>query len=441
MIEADSIDHHYIENYTENFSEFVSQCQQLSWKTIEENTGLIQRDIQTIAVVYAQSNTTVFSWGMGITHHLNGVDNVEAIANLALLRGMIGKVGAGLLPLRGHSNVQGIGTVGVKPELNAKLIQAIEQEFSVSLPKDKGLDTLACLRSADAGDIETALIMGGNLFEASPNTHWCEQALDKISCKIYLTTTLNRGHVFANDNSESLILPVMARDEEHQATTQESMFNFVRLSDGGIERLDNVRSETDCLVSIAKGIFQDINHIDFSVFESHQHIRQKLADFIPTLAFLSDIDENKQEQAVTGRVLHAPVFPTKTSKASFKITEKNVSNTQDEAYNFTLASIRSEGQFNSIIYEVHDSYRNNASRDSLLINKKDAENLALKSGQRVNVSSAHGEMRGLKIVFFDLPSSSVMAYYPEANVLTGLTVDPRSQTPNFKSIAVNIEPA
>ena len=428
-------DNSFITQCTEDFTAFKEQCERLSWQSIEQNTGLTQEDIEAVAQVYAESESSVFSWGMGITHHLNGVENVEAIANLALLRGMIGKPGAGLLPLRGHSNVQGIGTVGVKPELSPAMCKAIEADLNIVLPEQKGLDTLACLRVAHEGEMNTALIMGGNLFEASPNTAWANQALDNIDCKIYLTTTLNRGHVFANSHSESIIFPVMARDEEKQATTQESMFNFVRLSDGGIDRLDNVRSETDILVTLAQSLFSDTK-VDFSVFSSHKNIREKIAAFIPSLSFLSSIDETKHEQSVEGRVLHTPIFPRASQKACFTIKKNKVAL---DAKALTLATIRSEGQFNSIIYEEQDSYRHNAPRDALLISQPSAESLGLKEGQRVMVNSEHGEMRGLQIIYFDLPAMNVMAYYPEANVLTGLTVDPRSQTPNFKSIQVEIQ--
>ena len=174
---------------------------------------------------------------MGLTHHQHGVANVEYISNLALLRGMIAKPFAGLLPLRGHSNVQGIGTIGVKPVLADEVLRNIEKQLGLALPDKKdspGLDTLACLEAADRGEIDAALIMGGNLFQATPNSVWAEQAFDKIACKVYLTTTLNKGHVHGIDNSEAIILPVAARDEEPEPTTQESMFNFVRYSEGGL---------------------------------------------------------------------------------------------------------------------------------------------------------------------------------------------------------------
>ena len=183
--------------------------------------------------------------------HTHGVENIEALANLALLRGMVGKPGAGLLPLRGHSNVQGIGTIGVKPVLADDIVAAIEDHFGVSLPKRAGLDTMACMQAAARGDMQTALIMGGNLLASNPDTDWAARALARINTRIFLTTTLNRGHVADMGRGEVLVLPVTARDEEWQPTTQESMFNYVRLSDGGINRLDNVKPETWILAEIA----------------------------------------------------------------------------------------------------------------------------------------------------------------------------------------------
>ena len=206
---------------------------------------------------------------MGITHHLHGVENVEAIANLALLRGMIGKPAAGLLPLRGHSNVQGIGTIGVKPVLPEDVFQQLEQTLGVQLPTATGMDTLACLQAAHDGAIDAALMMGGNLFSATPHTTWARAALDRIGFKVFMTTTLNRGHVTGIETSESLVLPVTARDEEWQATTQESMFNYVRLSDGGIKRLSNIRPEVSILCEFGKRLLPNCP-LDFEEFQQHQ---------------------------------------------------------------------------------------------------------------------------------------------------------------------------
>jgi len=214
LLAAEQIDQEFVAEHTVGFVEYRQQLESSSWDELSACSGLAREAIECVAGRYARATKAVFAWGMGITHHVHGVENVEAIANLALLRGMIGKPHAGLLPLRGHSNVQGIGTIGVKPVLSQHVFDAMERELGIVLPRSPGLDTLACLTRAHEGHIRTALIMGGNLYEATPDAQWAEQAMDRIDCKIFLTTTLNRGHIHGLDNSEAFIFPVTARDEE-----------------------------------------------------------------------------------------------------------------------------------------------------------------------------------------------------------------------------------
>jgi len=439
LIETDEIDKNYIENYTENFDVFLNDIKDTSWQTICEATSVTETAIRKISDAYSKSNHTVFAWGMGITHHLNGVENVEAIANLALLRGMIGKPAAGLLPLRGHSNVQGIGTVGVKPVLAEDVFTQIETTFNVKLPREAGMDTLACLDAAFDKKIDAALLMGGNLFSATPNSEWAQQALDRIGFKAFMTTTLNRGHVVGMETSEALILPVSARDEEWQPTTQESMFNYVRLSDGGITRLSKVRPEVTILCDLAQKLLPHIP-IDFSKFKQHNTIRAAIAATIPGMSELRDIGDTKQEFTIKNRLLDQPEFNTKNGKAKFLVSAEPAKTTTNE-FPFLLASIRSEGQFNSIIYEESDSYRGTDTRWSVLMNADDIAELKINAKDDVNIKSPFGEMQKVKVFAFDLPRGNVMAYYPEANILIGTTNDPRSKTPAFKSVAVNIEAA
>jgi molybdopterin-dependent oxidoreductase alpha subunit len=428
----------FIAQYTRNFDAYLTDIEKTSWYEIEAITGLTQAEIETVADVYAKSENAVFAWGMGMTHHLHGVDNVEAIANLAMLRGMLGKPGAGLLPLRGHSNIQGVGTVGVKPVLAEDVFTAIESELSITLPRNKGMDTMACLQAAERGDIDNALMLGGNLYAASPDSHWAEKSLDNIPFKVFLTTTLNQGHVHGCDNSESIIFPVLARDEEHDPTSQESMFNYVRLSDGGIDRLDNLRSEVDILSDIGMGVV-DKNQFDFSTFKKHTTIRHAIAKSIPGMQDLADIDVAKKEFFIRNRIKHTPEFNMPDNRAVFIVNPHDHPEERKAKHAFTLMSIRSEGQFNSIIYEERDSYRNTMHRHSVLMNEDDMLTLGIKEKDKVTLRSDTGEMRNLDVVAFDLPRGNIAAYYPEANVLVGQTVDQRSRTPAFKSVPVSVE--
>ncbi len=439
VLELGGEDGAFINAYCHGFDEWRSAVAATTWDEIVDLTGVARDAIMRVARAYAEATNAVFAWGMGITHHLNGVANVEAIANLALMRGMIGKPNAGLLPLRGHSNVQGIGTIGVKPVLSADVIERIEAQYGQVLPREKGLDTLACLTAAARGEMDAALIMGGNLFEATPDTGFADKAMSSIGLKVFLTTTLNRGHVHGLGDGEVLILPVTARDEEWQPTTQESMFNYVRLSDGGIRRLANVRPETHIIADLAAAMLPEAR-FDFSVFKQHATTREAIGAIVRGMAALKDIDVAKRQFHIQGRVLHQPHFGGESGKAQFRVTPLPELSLPDRA-TLRLATMRSEGQFNTIVYEETDSYRRRAGRRSVFLSAGDIAGFGLVDGQVVDVCSAHGRMTGATVVAFDLPRGSALAYFPEANVLVGTEVDSRSRTPAFKSVPVWIERA
>jgi anaerobic selenocysteine-containing dehydrogenase len=273
-------------------------------------------------------------------------------------------------------------------------------------------------------------MMGGNLWGATPDAAFATRALGAIGFKLYLTTTLNRGHVNGLGDGEVIVLPVTARDEEWSPTTQESMFNFVRLSDGGIRRLDNVRPETVILCDLATKLLPD-SPIDFAAFKHHPKVRAAIAATVPGMEELASIDVAKREFHVRGRIMHEP-----PKGARFVVTP--IPPRAPET--LTLATVRSEGQFNTMIYEERDAYRHGAPRDAIFLNRDDMAAFGLIAGQGLTVVSASGRMAG-KAHPFDLPHGSAMAYFPEANVLAGTAVDARSRTPAFKSIPVRIEVA
>ncbi len=433
VVEAGGFDEAFIEAHTEGFAAFCDDVKALDWAAVERVSGLDRKEIERIAKLYMKAKSAVFAWGMGVTHHVHGVENVEAIVNLALLRGMMGRPHAGLLPLRGHSNVQGIGTIGVKPVLADEVLARMEETLGVDLPRSEGMDTMACMQAADRGEIDAALVMGGNLYAANPNSAWAEEALGRIGFKLFLTTTLNRGHVCGLGDGESLVLPVTARDEEWEPTTQESMFNYVRLSDGGVHRLDGVRPETNILAELGERLMPD-SPIDFAAFKQHRRVREAIAATVPGMEALADIDVAKREFHINNRILHQPQFATPSGRARFRVVETPGS-AEGEAP-FTLSTVRSEGQFNSIVYEERDSYRGTQTRWCVMMNADDMRDLNVEPGGRANLRSRHGVMEGVTVYSYDLPRGDALAYYPEANVLTGTEVDPRSRTPSFKSTPV-----
>ncbi|SOE23598.1 oxidoreductase alpha (molybdopterin) subunit [Spirosomataceae bacterium TFI 002] len=432
VLEQGAEDKAFVKNNCENFDIFKTKVNDLSWEEIVSNSQISKAEIIKAAELYIQGKNVVFTWAMGITHHQHGVENVEAIVNLAMLRGMLGRENAGLLPLRGHSNVQGIGTVGVTPVLKGKIFENIEEKLGIKLPTTVGWDTMKCMEEADKGNVDVAFILGGNLYASNPNLNFAKKALDNIPFKVFLNTTLNEGHIQGIEG-ESLILPVLTRDEEAQRTTQESMFNFVRWSDGGIERIKNAKSEVEIIATIAKDVVPKTK-LDFAAYLDHKNIRNAIAVTIPGFEKLSNDNE---EFHISGRIKHNAIFDTPSGKAIFKFN--GLPKAPENKDSFTLMSVRSEGQFNSIVYEEDDAWRGTTHRNVILMNPEDIAAKGLKDGDSINVKSKAGEIKNFEAFAFNISRGSVLGYYPETNFLVGSEVDPRSRTPAFKATEVWIE--
>ena len=439
VLEANGQDNAYIEAHVNGFDAYRCHLQSLDWEQLCQECGVSETQIREIAQLTYTAKNAVISWGMGITHHSHGVENVEAISNLALLCGMIGHPGSGLLPLRGHSNVQGVGSMGVTPALKEKVFASIEEHLGVSLPTDEGMDTLACMRAAHDGKIDFAFLLGGNLYAANPDAAFADSALAAIPFKVQISSTLNLSHIHGI-GEESIVLPIRVRDEETQSTTQESMFNYVRLSDGGFERIEGLRSEVELISTIAANVIAK-DTLDFAAFAQHQEIRKTIANVIPGYSDLEQIGSNKQEFHVGGRLLATPHFDTPDQRANFRIPllSKSSSARPNRGSEYTLTSVRSEGQFNTIIYNDNDVYRSQTSRKIVLMNPLDMSAEGLTENEQVCLSNATGKMSALQVKPFDIRQGNLMTYFPEANVLIPLTSDPRSHTPSFKAVTVKIE--
>jgi molybdopterin-dependent oxidoreductase alpha subunit len=437
LLQNNAIDEQFITQYTDGFDAFIKDIEKTGWDEIEQHAGIAKDSIEQVAQLYARSEKAILAWGMGLTQHQFGVGNIQYIVNLALLRGMIGKKGAGLLPLRGHSNIQGMGSMGVTPALKAKVFEQLSNNLSLNLPTVKGLDTLACLEAAHQGNMDLAFMLGGNLYGASPNANWTKAALDNIPLKIYLTPTLNAGHVNGTAG-DLLIFPVRVRDEEQQATTQESMFNYIRMSDGQIERHPTLMSEVDIVVDIASQVV-DKRSLDFSSFKQHKNIRQAIAAVIPGFDAMENMDETKAEFQIDGRTLYSPQFATANGKARFSVHPHQRTQGLPDNH-FMMMTGRSEGQFNTIVFEEEDPYRGQTERWIVMMNATDMQRLNLTEGMLVTLRNATGRMSGVKVRAFDIRKGCILTYYPEANVLVPNTTDPQSRTPAFKSVLVEIVP-
>ena len=430
------LDPDFITNHTRNYAEVEEDVKAESWQTLESTSGISREEVEKTARIYSKSKNTVFAWAMGITHHAFGVDNVQAIVNLALMRGMVGKKYAGLLPLRGHSNVQGIGSIGFTPKLKKAVLDNLESKFPMTLPTKPGLDTLGCVEAANKGEFEFAWNLGGNLYGSNPDSRFAQTALSKIGFSLFLNTTLNQGH-FLGRGQTSLILPVVARDEEPEPTTQESMFSYIRLSDGGLQRYSGPRSEVKIIAEIARRVLED-SPLPWKSLSETGNIREIIGTIIPGFEQLKNIDRTGKEFHIDGRILHTPQFPHPDGKASFKVcpipaVRRNKENS------FILMTVRSEGQFNTVVYEPDDRYRGVSSRNVVLINEEDIKRIGSKEGDLVTIKNDTGIMAGQKLQAYPIKTGNIMMYYPESNVLVPRQFDPQSKTPSFKSIEVFLE--
>ena len=435
LIKTRHVDNDFINNFTEGFKDFSVNIEKLSWEEIEKSSGLKRPMIEMIGNYYVKSNNAIFSWCMGITHHHHGTATVQNIVNLALLRGMVGKRHAGLLPIRGHSNVQGIGSMGATPELKKEIFDRLSN-MGISLPSKKGYDTLACIEAAAKNKIDFAFCLGGNLYGSNPDSDRTSDAISKIKNIVYVSTTLNTGHVMGI-GKETLILPTFTRDEEYQSTTQESMFNFVRMSSGGNRQIKNLRSEVEIIAEIGSRVLGDSGLFSWSKLKNHQSIRKLISKIIPGFKLINNIEMTKKEFHISNRLLHTPKFQTESGKAQFiyHMIPKLRKLKENE---FILLSVRSEGQFNTVVYEENDLYRGQNQRNVVLLNANDMESLGLKNNEKVVVQNEIGKIEKIIAKPFSVKKGAALMYFPEANSLISQVVDPLSRTPGFKSTIISI---
>jgi anaerobic selenocysteine-containing dehydrogenase len=292
------------------------------------------------------------------------------------------------------------------------------------------------MTAADEGGIRAAFLLGGNLVASNPDRVWAAAALRKIPFTVSVSTKLNEGHVHGRGQT-AVILPALARDEEAQMTTQESMFNYVRVSDGGTASVPGeMRSEVEILASLAERILPD-GRFDWGSLRSHRALRESIARCVPGYGAIRDVDGSKREFEIEGRTFHETRFATGDGRASFQRVAAPRSRPPDAT--LRLMTLRSEGQFNTVVYDEEDLYRGNTRRDVLMMSEQDVRALETAEGRRVLVESAAGSMV-LRVAIVDIRPGNVAAYYPEGNVLVERRIDPRSKTPAFKSVDVRVRP-
>lgn len=435
LIEKRRVDNEFIDNNTEGASEVLDYARNADWPNLVAHSGTTKEEMEVCADIIYDSKRTIFAWAMGLTHHASGVDNVLAVCNLAIATGNVGKQGAGLLPIRGHSNVQGIGSVGVAPALQDSVRKSLEAIYSTKISETPGLDTHAMIEACGKGQLDFLFALGGNLWGSNPDSNWAKESMARAKTIVYLSTKLNPGH-FHGKGETTIILPVLARDEEPQTTTQESMFNFIRLSEGGTPNVQGqMKAESEVICDIANRVLGK-NPFDWTGLRDHKKVREIIAKTIPGWQELATIDDTKKEFTITGRVYHTPKFNTKTGKALMHPTPLP----EPIKEGLALITLRSEGQFNTVVYDEYDFYRGIPHRFCILISEADANRLKVKDGQRVAVRGEAGRMENIEVVIGKIRQGAVAMFYPESNILIKANIDARSKTPAFKSAPVWIEP-
>ena len=402
LMDRNQVNLEEIKNETsyDNFKNFIAK---LSWELIENRSGVSRHEIGLICDLYHSSESTVFSWGMGLTHHANGTDNIEAIINLAILRNMTEGRGKGLLPLRWHDNAPQLPFMGFDPLTKKRIFNSFQETYG-KFSEYKGKDTLSCMQAAHRGDIEFTFLLGGNLFSVNPDREFSKLALNRIPFKVMVNSTLNETNLFGIDN-ENLILPFRGEDKS--------------------ESVLGIRTETEIIADIAERSIER-EGLSFECFNKNNDIRISVLELLPEL-LMNDGDDSNDPNAGHETTQCKFMIPTQTS---WKIKSRSNS--------FNLSSVRSEGQFNTMIYDEADVFRNQKSRDVLYMNAKDIKKLGLSNGSLVDVKSETGSLKKVKLAKFDIKPGNVMTYMPEANILIPQNNDERSKTPSFKSVSVTI---
>jgi len=451
LLESGHVDHDFVDRHTVGFEAWAQHLKDLDWDAVGRATGLSRADIETAAQMFRESSRTITCWAMGITQHRNAVATIKEITNLALLQGNIGKPGAGLCPVRGHSNVQGDRTMGIWERPRPEFLDALRDEFGFEPPREHGFDTVESIRRLRDGDVKVFFGLGGNFTRAAPDTEVTEQAMRGAALTVHVSTKLNRSHVVPG--REALILPTLGRTEKdrtggrEQRVTVEDSMSAVHASRGPLAPASpHLRSEVDIVCSLALATLGDRFSLPWQEFrDDYTEIRRRIARVVPGC---EAYDEKVDRPG--GFVLpHPPrdsrTFPTKENKAVFSVSPIDVLHVPDGR--LLLQTLRSHDQFNTTIYGLDDRYRGvSGGRRVVFVHPDDIEAFGLEDGQVVDLVSEwqDGSERradAFRVVPYEQPRGCAAAYYPETNPLVPLdSTAVGSNCPTSKSVIVRLVP-
>lgn len=440
-------DHAFINEYTTGYEEFLKELEATSWDDILTSSGLEMSQIVESAEMFAAADRVITCWAMGVTQHKNSVAVIQDIANLHFLRGQIGKPGAGLCPVRGHSNVQGDRTMGIWERPYEPFIQALEKEFKFTASRVHGFNAVNAISAMAGGRAKTFFAMGGNFLSAAPDTDVVFDGLKSCKLTAYVVTKLNRSMVATGD--VSLILPCLGRSEIDiqasgpQFVTTESTMSNVQVSEGILKPAsEHLRSEPWIVARMAKTVLGDRSTVDWDAMAgNYDNIRDSIERTISGFE-----NYNARVRVPGGFYLPNPprerVFNTATGKATFFGNKLDTIKVPDGC--LLLSSIRSHSQYNSTVYENIDRYRGiHGGRRVILMNKDDIADRNLKQGSVVDITGhwEDGERHIYKfiVVPYPIPKGCAAAYYPEMNPLVPLNSNAiGSMQPASKSVVISL---
>jgi molybdopterin-dependent oxidoreductase alpha subunit len=442
--------HDFIEQQTEGFEEFARDIREESWDRILQNSGLSRDLIREAARIAMASERMICSWAMGITQHKNGVANVQSIVNFALLRGQIGRRGAGICPVRGHSNVQGDRTVGIWEQMSPEFLKALGKEFNFSPPEKHGFDTVRTIEAMHKGQVKVFVGLGGNFLLATPDTNYTSEAIAHCRLTVQISTKLNRAHLITGE--EALILPCLGRTEHDfqrsgpQFVTVEDTTGVVHMSKGVLPPAsEHLRSEPSIIAGMAQAALKENTTVQWqNLIDDYDQMRSHIEHVVPGFE-----QYNTRVRQPGGFYLpndpREGKFETPSKRAKFtvhKIAEHDLTGGK-----LLLTTIRSHDQFNTTIYSENDRYRGiSKGRRVVFLNESDIKRLGLRKDQWVDlISHFKSETRRaerFKVVPYEIPVGCAAAYYPETNVLVPIgNVAEGSNQPVSKSLIITIEPA
>jgi molybdopterin-dependent oxidoreductase alpha subunit len=446
QLENDALDHDFIKNSTTGFEDVVSRVGKTSWERIVDDSGLDQVDIVSAGQMLSNSKATIACWAMGLTQHRNGVAVIQEVTNLLLMGGHIGKKGAGLCPVRGHSNVQGDRTVGIWERPSEKFLQKLDEACGIVSPREHGVDVVEAIEKMREGEVDLFFCMGGNFLSATPDTLATAEGLNRVKLTVQVSTKLNRSHLVTGETA--LILPCLGRTEidvqesGKQFVTVENSMGIVHTSNGGLKPVSsNLRSEPWIVAALATATLDD-DRDWMELVANYDNIRTLMSKALSGFENYNERVRNPEGFALPNPPRDSRTFSTPDEKAHF--IAHDLPDVSIPSGKYVMMTIRSHDQYNTTIYDVHDRYRGvHGNRRVILMNANDMVKRGWKTRRIVDiVSHFNGEKRrsdSWQVIAYDIPEGNIATYFPEANVLVPLnSTAEKSNTPTSKWIICSL---